>query len=53
MKEQDCFNYEPGDVQIIDIDILSNYLSRNKKADMQARTDYRYIYASDNLLMGR
>lgn len=51
MKEQICFNYEPGYVQIIDNDILSNYLLRNKYGDYQRRTEYCYIYTSDNLLM--
>jgi len=53
MKEQICFNYSPGDVQIIDNDILGNYLSRNKKGDIQRQTEYCYIYAKDNILMGR
>lgn len=53
MKEQDCFNYEPGFVQKRTIVELDNILSRATLADNQRRNPWIYIYAYDNLLNGR
>lgn len=65
IKEQDCTNYEPGRVDIINRQTLSNHLLRDGlkdklinglmlggKDDNQRRTEFYYIYASDNLLNG-
>lgn len=54
IKEQNCFNYFPGDVTLISGDALSNLLSRTKVGDNQRCTnELYYIYAKDNLLGGR
>lgn len=53
IKVMDCFNYFPGNVELVPLEVLDNYLSRTQNGDNQRRTYWNYIYAGDNLLGGK
>jgi hypothetical protein len=65
IKEQNCFNYFPGDItKLLRIDLTTLLLRDGRKpkringmwlggpGDNQRQTVWNYIYASDNLLGG-